>query len=167
MDFSNAPEWATHYRNEKKSYFKQTNEAEKSLIWHGGNWITFRWKNHELDYPSNFTPIPQQSYMPAVGEECLCRWGRDPLIYYKVKVIGIDDDSIIFRWLEGKNEGCLGEDKQEIFAGCIGFKPLPTEEEVERERVIDHMLSLHAAHQWTPRQFAEALYDAGYHQESD
>lgn len=113
----------------------------------------------------DFSPL---EYTPKVGEECLGCWSSDPEVYYKVKIICTDGDSIIFRWLEGEHKGCLGEDEQAIFAGCIGFKPLPTEEKAGREKTIKHMVSLNAAHQWTPQEFAEALYDAGYRlQESE
>jgi hypothetical protein len=78
----------------------------------------------------------QLDYVPHVGEECLCCWNSAPELYYKVKVICTEGDSIIFRWLEGDNEGCLGENEQGLFAGCMIFKPLPAEEEVEREKIL-------------------------------
>lgn len=127
---------ATHYDWDDKAlrkdgYIHVENEWECGL---SGNY----YREYQAIQPIDFSPLddPGPEYMPKVGGKCLCRWNSAPELYYKVKVIGTDGDSIIFRWLEGDNEGCLGENKQELFAGCMIFKPLPDPEQQRRDELL-------------------------------
>lgn len=166
MDFSNAPEGATYYHETSKLFAKKAPKSDIFFIFADGEWVISGWQEHQL------TPIPHQSYMPAVGE-----WSGEGLPPEKY---------LIEAMVHGKWEKCkvlITDDNHQECAVMVirnaelawadNFRPLPTEEEVEREKAIDgllliidpdHKLMKHE----TARFIATQIVDAGYRpQESE
>ena len=135
MDFSNAPEGAA-YQNIHTGYFYY--KGEKSAMIYSksnGGWCPSEYMNDELDETSKFTPIPQQSYMPAVGE-----WSGEGLPPEKYLIEAMVHD----KWEKCKvlitddnhQECAVMVIRNAELAWADNFRPLPTEEEVEREKIL-------------------------------
>lgn len=136
------------------------------LEWADRCWLPFSGDLDDESFPPiDFSPLDdlEAEYVPKVGEEC--EMYMDDHGWINVKPVGEDEGEYVYKLEIPTGDGF--EIKYMKCSSCK-FRPLPTEEEVDRDNAIKHMASIHAAHQWTPEQFSEALYDAGYRlQESE
>lgn len=87
--------------------------------------------------------------LPPAGIECEWLQSVHPSVrYVRVKVIGLDEDRVVFRVAEGPNKGDYGADAQRQVLSHPVFRPLLTAEQMaakQREekvqRIVDDILN--------------------------
>jgi len=71
---------------------------------------------------------------PPVGMHCDKLWDSVICVYYEVKVLAIDGNNVVFRWLNGPAKGGLSESWVGIEAkGNPVFRPIRTPEQISAE----------------------------------
>lgn len=179
VDWSKAPEGATHYCHETEDYMAAWFKRDK------GGWYfclavsTKRWVPFCGDFPERMTiterPQPAPTWsgagLPPVGIVCeFLRYDRDEEehTYSECKVLAHDDDgSAVFRVTSGPGIGSLTAKYAGDFDdGLPMFRPIRTAEQIaaeERKRAVEEMVALTDAEkaEWA-RNICADLYDAGY-----
>lgn len=93
------------------------------------------------------------AFPPAFGTTCLTWYDDGSKCWHRCEVLGATksemDNGYLAVVLRGKHEGKL------LWAS--EFRKIKT----EREIVVESAMSLHNPHHQSPKDFAEALYDAG------
>ena len=160
IDWSQAPEGATHYHHEVEGkfsprWFMQVMGGWK--VWYQGFWQTATPAYSGIDVDS-FVSRPKPWYgqgLPPVGTICEV---RDQGAWHKVKIIGKDEDGyLVYRsneWRDHPYDGCFTPED---------FRPIRTPEQIaaeEREKAIHEIEDLIAGYSYG--KCAEILYQAGY-----
>ena len=111
--------------------------------------------------------------LPPAGIECEWLQSVHPSVrYVRVKVIGLDEDRVVFRVAEGPDKGEYGSDKQRsVKVECLAFRPCLTAEQIaakQREEKINKIMAdagmWDSAYKDDPEAllWATALVDKGY-----
>lgn len=166
VDWSKAPEGATHYQTEADIWYKQTHAAYQ---WDCGQWIKLgrsdlgEYALRELVERS--APVEWNGTgLPPVGTVCDYRWGRDKWItveVFAVKQNGSHKHAAIFDFdWNGVRDWSFSMDATQ-------FRPIRTPEQIaaeERERAVQEMLRRFAIYDipqvpWD--NLFKQMYDAG------
>ena len=169
IDWSHAPEGATHYNHTCFDWYKVT-QIGAVFFWNGRAWEPARfWDDSKHDCIQRpTTPSWSGEGLPPVGVECEALWTSATGEYVRVVVVGYDHDQsyAVYRILAGVRAGEYESSRQVDVEGHPCFRLTRTPEqsaEDEREAAIDAMLAA------TPApgsdislRVCEQLYDAGY-----
>lgn len=172
IDWSKAPEGATHYNDVLFDWYKVT-QIGAVFFWNSrtSEWRPARfWDDHKHDCIQRPT-IPSWSGegVPAVGAtleatgQTLNDGAWTKVVILAVGKHGKDDCVLMAEVLDDKGRpGTMVASLYTQYEGC--FRPIRTPEQIaagEREAAIDRMCKISAAPHML-RRHAEALYDAGY-----
>ncbi len=172
IDWSKAPEGATHYNHRFSGWYKVT-QIGAVFYWSGREWVPARyWDDRKHDCIQRPT-IPSWSGegVPAVGatleatDQTLNDGAWTKVVILAVGKHGKDDCVLMAEVLDDKGRpGTMVASLYTQYEGC--FRPIRTPEQIaadEREAAIDEMLAA------TPApgsdislRVCEKLYDAGY-----
>lgn len=129
MDFSNAPEGATHYRifeDSDAAYYRVSNVVEG---WTSKNkWVSCFDQYNKKVWLEKLTPIPAQTYVPVAGEECEFRNKIDPGQWLKMTPNYVGSEMVVFNMPDGFETA--------THRSLTEFRPLRTVV-AERERQIN------------------------------
>ncbi|HCF3798316.1 TPA: hypothetical protein NIE45_001424 [Pseudomonas aeruginosa] len=185
IDWSKAPEGATHYQPESRGFHAawfrlQGGKAREMWVVIPGGAL-----EHIID-PTVFDESMQNLIarpaepatwngqgLPPVGTVCEHYGTADDLAWLEVEVIGhgnVDGRNVaFFRYGTGSPRFTVS------YSTANNFRPIRTPEQIaaeEREKAIDAMLDLDPPHEnglglTSRRQFCETLYDAGYRRQEE
>ncbi|MFU5479539.1 hypothetical protein ACM7V8_28580 [Pseudomonas aeruginosa] len=168
IDWSTAPEGATHWEPEGRMY--RAGWMKKEL----GKWFWWSKGSKEWVFTSNvtakrettFEARPQETWdgqgLPPVGTVCEYRHMIWPE-YRPCEIRYISEESLV----------AYDDAQEQFYRTCdMLFRPLPTPEQIaaeEREKAISEMLDLYNSAYWpmTSKQFCEILFDAGYRRQEE
>lgn len=160
IDWSKAPDGATHYRPQFGYWYKQDVHA---WVWIDSGWARMdRDDLGEYSFSCNLIELPSLfewngTGLPPVGTVCECqnnemKWLQGTIVY-----VGKDNGTPL----------AIMQTKTEILYGEAGeFRPIRTPEQIaaeEREKAIDGMFNEANERAFMSyRELCAALYDAGY-----
>lgn len=175
IDWSKAPEGATHYLAESDT------DHECWLKLEGNVWFYMRpmqsdWRIATIDEDSRKTMTPRpsspawsgpQDGLPPAGVECLACWTSKTREYHKARIVAHDGGEVIYRWLDGPDAGLVrADDGHDFEMGRVkAFLPIRTPEQIaadEREAAIEELRKLLSSVACDDYQAAVAMIDAGY-----
>ncbi|HBO6773231.1 TPA: hypothetical protein L4844_005409 [Pseudomonas aeruginosa] len=181
IDWSKAPEGATHYQPESRDFHAawfrlQGGKAREMWVVIPGGAL-----EHIID-PTAFDESMQNLIarpaepatwngkgLPPVGIEAEVIWDGADIAYFRAKILAHDEGRVVFRWCEGKRKGQYGSYAVLKFGSLPAFRPLRTPEQIaaeEREKAVGDMaMSI----QGVPYQYPTlyALFDAGYRRQEE
>lgn len=170
IDWSKAPEGATHYTKHPRASSKWLRMHDDGRsFWDGDQWRRYTLEDVAAEHFALAVPRPWTGTgLPPVGTMCEACW-TSPEEYYQVGVLAHDDGKAVCRWLTGPGAGELFESEDGILAAFTDphpkFRPLRTPEQIaaeERERAISEMLRIYTDGAAGHCGGIAALYDAGY-----
>lgn len=159
VDWSKAPEGATHYNEERSRPWLRDVPAS---FYYDGHWINYTSDNdYGKDHFSNAVKRPQEwdgSGLPPIGTVCeFLKRAKYRTSWIKVRVVFIGGNLIVFE------HGANGNEFSEQIAD-VSFRPIKTPEQIaaeERLHAIDEMDDLILG--WgVYKNMLAVLYDAGY-----
>lgn len=175
IDWSKAPEGATHFYKCGNMFLKVEGDGMVSYLITDGVWEHNRC--HVDSYGGYLIPRPPDwsgDGLPPVGAVCEFMWSSEakPIEYKRIVVVGQDEGLCVFRWAEGPRKGEYQAVKPGMHYDDPLFRPLRTPEQIaaeERENAVKEMETV-AAKAWreTPTgmdmitEICSALYDAGF-----
>jgi hypothetical protein len=167
IDWSDAPEGATHYNpHDISTPWRMLGTDDFGWWWNGGTWLPVLGKFAPLTYIAKPSPWTGEG-LPPVGAVCEVLWNESRMEYLRTKVFGVNEHGQpIHRFDEGPKKYEYQADVLVTPLGTRVFRPLRTPEQIAaeaREKAIEEMWSVY----WKPeapttKEALGLLYDAGY-----
>jgi len=158
VDWSKAPEGATHYATEKAWYRWLRSDTKSHFNEDEKVWKPYGMEEYFNTHLADAIPRPQpqwqgpQDGLPPVGTECMYHNGS---IYVPGKIIAhVDDGDGIDAIIQCEGRWYCGRSPD-------SFRPLKS----DRDKSIDEIAQIIDG-RFDPRKAAESLYDAGFRKES-
>lgn len=169
IDWSKAPEGATHYMPEGTAWTEGFWKKDEGNYFYSNG----EWKFSHADPFRTDRLVARHSEwsgdgLPPVGTVCELLWCSTSGRYVGVIILAHDEAGAVYRFTDGEKKGDYGSEHQGMIGEFCNFRPIRTPEQIaaeEREHAVQKMMDdttvLSGIHH-NRRLLCAELYDAGY-----